>query len=306
MAMSDCETVEANKDALWSLMSQCCAWSQWGEDERLEFIGYVADFLLGLRDIKPRRDLPAQWKSVLGGWMRGMNAAEMAAQPDIGEFSTDAGQICLFVEDICGMRLPWGINSILSYLQQIEEERGDVLPPVCALLAAMVKYGVLSPVAACLVPFVDHNRSLAMLVASVCPYDCDRPDRIIAWFKALTPDDLVNAGLNDEQAARVVNARDGTDNTRLALRSRTGSVTVPVTDGPVLATGERLLITRSPDQASNQFRLLTLAGVSVGTYVLSDGSVPDWWDDARTQTTVTDIEQTDDGKIRMSLSLESL
>src|SRR5262249_48912475 len=155
---------------LLSLFREATAWFALTPDKRSDLLLRISHFIFRLPDTRPSRLLPTEWSAILAAWMAGRSTAAMATEEEIKTSSDNPNDLCLFVEDTCGYLLPWGLNSILTYLSMVAAELGQVAPEVCAYFAGMVKYGVAHPVAVCLVPFVDHDRELAMAAAALCPY----------------------------------------------------------------------------------------------------------------------------------------
>src|SRR5262249_39776660 len=158
--------------------------------------------------------------------------------------------LCLFVEETCGYLLPWGLNSILTYLSMVAAELGQVAPEVCAYFAGMVKYGVAHPVAVCLVPFVDHDRELAMAAAALCPYGFEQPELVILWLLHATADNLIDLGAEAALAERIIERRHWQRQfVKPRAQRRAEQITLPVSRGVVehARPGEKLLVIPEED-----------------------------------------------------------
>lgn len=278
--LSDCESIEGRKDSLLALFLEAVDWSSWSASKRIEYLIGLADIVLELHELRPDKGLPAQCHALLEAWLSGSSSSEMAADKSISGFSDDPAEISLWIEDVCRYRLPWGINSVGSFLQSFAAESDLSLPPVCAHFASMFKYGVPDPVAVRLMPYLAEERDLAIALSAVSPIGADDLEHVHRWFMSLDPKLLEALGLDGEVASRIMKLQQVYRHDELVVRGRTLSIRLTFSDIAStggLAVGDRVLIVPLKTAGDSAFRLWTLKGNNLGTFALTGYSPPDWW-----------------------------
>jgi superfamily II DNA/RNA helicase len=305
LPLQDCESIETRKDSLLTLFAEADAWAAWTAETRAKYLVRLAEIVLELREIKPSNGLPAQFRELLTSWLLGASAVEMAADSEISKFSDDPTDISLWIEDVCRYRLPWGMNSLTSFLQSYATEVSVAVPGVCPHFTSMFKYGSIDPIAIRLMPYVDNERSLALSLAAICPLGIDDLGSIPSWFMALTKTELVASGLAEETTSRIIELQEASSRRRKIRRSRTRSIRIPFSDSESaggLGVGDKVLIIPKEGNGSNSFALWTLRGKLLGAFTFSRHPVPEWW---RTPhlvvSSISDVETAQDGKVILTV-----
>jgi hypothetical protein len=296
MTLSSCVFVDEHRDDLVTLLRMADEWDIWDDGHRCDFLTKFATVLLDIRDIRPA-NLPIEIDTIMRRWLMGESAADMAGNPAVHGFSDDPSEIALFIENVCGYRIPWGANSVLAYLTEYMRESGESPPAVCGYVSALFKYGLLSPTATCIVPRVDQRRDLATAAATVCPHHFAVPDRVIAWFMNVSDEELVAGGLDPAAATAVVEARDALERARKATVSqrRRETTRFRFKRGDLPEDVDRLRrIVVHPDASNGARRihLFSLSGVKLGVFRLRR-PIPNWWQTGDlVEALITNIDQT--------------
>ncbi|MCI0626746.1 MAG: hypothetical protein L0387_34715 [Acidobacteria bacterium] len=120
-----------------------------------------------------------------------------------------------------------------------------------------------------------------MIAASVCPYHYSAPARIIAWFLNVTDSDLISAGLGEETAAGVIEARDTADDGRRVTVSQRRSDTLRFKLNRSSVPDEvfhlrRVLVISDLSPHSRAFDLLSVNGTRIGAFEMRR-EIPNWW-----------------------------
>jgi hypothetical protein len=230
MCLSSCEVIEQRHPDLLSLYREAERWFEWSSAERADLLQRLSRFIFELRDTRPVKPVTEEWPAILAAWLGGTSTSDMARDSTIARFSTSPSELSVLIEDTCGYRLPWGLNSIFNYLSDIATEEGVPLPPVCSYFSGMVKYGLDDPVAVCLVPYLDQDRQLALYAAAACPPDLEHPDRAIPVAAA-----RLGRGTRSRRAA--AESGDGHSAEARPVPERGQPAPAGATDRPTLAAG---------------------------------------------------------------------
>jgi len=280
LPLEDCESIENRKDELLILFLEASAWPTWSDDKQIQYLFQLAEIVIQLREIRPRKGRPAQFLELLVAWLSGDSPTQMAADAGISKFSEDPTEISLWIEDVCRYRLPWGVNSLTAFLQSYAVELGGSLPEICAHFTSMFKYGLIDPIAVRLISRVDQDRELAIILARACPYNLDRLSRVPAWFKKLSKDDLLALGMDETLVKRTIELQAAYVARQITKEKQTLSIQLPFSDRAStggLGIGDRVLIIPRSDQQSSSFELWTPKGKLLGAFSFLDRSIPDWW-----------------------------
>jgi len=311
MALSDCETIETHSEELYALFNEASSWNDWSEQKRFGLLLRVSQFVLELKEIRPKK-VPEQWLRILFLWLKGISTIEMVKDNEIKSFISDPTELCQFLEDICGYRLPWGVNSILSYLTMFAEEREESLPPICSYFSGMYKYGVNNAIAVCLLPYLDRTRDLALIVANICPHSSEHPEKVVRWFKNLTEKDLNDSGIEDAIAKRIVCVRDSLLIFGLEKRGYGRIDTVKFISKHVetikeLNVGDKVLVVPCLELSTKHYQIFSLDGKKIGIPQKLDKPLPQWWTELHlVDSTITDIQEQEHGRYLLSIRLEEL
>jgi len=311
MSLSDCETIETHNEELYELFNEALSWNDWPDEKRFDLLSRISQFILELNEIKPK-EIPEQWPKILSLWLKGINTIEMVKDDEIKSFISDPTKLCLFLEDICGYRLPWGVNSILNYLTIFAEEREETLPFICSYFSGMFKYGVNNATAICILPYLDRTRDLALIAANICPHSIEHPEEIVRWFKNLTEKDLTNSGIEDAIAKRIVSVRDSFLIFGLEKRGLGRIKTIKVISKHVeaikeLNVGDRVLVVPRLELSKKHYQIFSLDGRNIGVFRRCEKPVPQWWAELHlVDSTITDIQEQGDERYLLSIRVEEL
>ena len=220
MSLSSCRIIDEAAVRLLDLYLSAISWAEWSQERRCSLLSEIARFVLGIPDTAPESPLPAEWPMILSAWLRGEAISEIATIAEVAAGGIDCNKIGHLVEDVCGYRLPWGINGIFTYLSDVASEREEEIPRICSYFAGMVKYGVADPVAVCIAPYLDQDRKAAIAAASVCPFHADKPREIVRWVLDVSCQDLTDLGLAPEMAEQVIERRGWRDGQAAGIRNR--------------------------------------------------------------------------------------
>ena len=282
MSLSSCDVIERERDQLATLFREAERWFEWSSAERADLLLRLSRFIFQLRDTQPTRPVPEEaWPAILSAWLRGLRPLDMCRDETIRRFTASPSELSALIENLCGYLLPWGLNSILNYLSSSSDAGESPLPTVCSYFSGMVKYGLDSPVAVCLVPYLDQDQQLALQAASVCPHDCEHPDQVIRWFLRASTRVFENGGLTPDVAMKIVTKRDqqgrghnqraaARTGEQLTLRARSGAA-------QLVQQGQKVLMVPADEGVGGRFRVLTLDGMVIGAFRHPDGAIPEWW-----------------------------
>ncbi len=279
MTLSACQKIEGARDTLVALFQEAENWGAWGHAQRADLLGRISRFIFEVRDTAPKAPVPDEWPAILSAWLTGASTTEMVGMEEVASFTTSPSELSLLIEDLCGYRLPWGLNSIVVHLGELGEALPKPLPLVCSYFSGLVKYGLWNPVAVCMVPYLDMNRPLALKAAGYCPYGVENPDEVIRWILTIDRRDLLALGLGAADVDAILRLRsrqgreEGTGGTRPAAQ-----VVFPAAGEAcsALDLGDKVLLApRNPDDPG-LFEVRTLQGAALGGFRHS-GPVPRWW-----------------------------
>ena len=311
LPLSDCEIIENQRDELYELFNEAISWYDWNTEKRFNLLLCISQFVLKLNGIRPKV-VPEQWSNILSFWLKGISAVKMVENNKIKLFTSDSNELSKILEDICGYRLTWGVNSILNYLKIISEEREESLPLICSYFSSMFKYGLNNPVAICIMPYVDWMRDLALIAAKICPHSIEHPEEIIWWFKNLTEEDLTAYEIEDTIAKKIISARDhflnfGQENNG---QSRISSIKIILKQREVikeLNVGDKILVVPRPELSKKHYQIFNLDGKNIGIFQEKERPVPEWWSELHlVDSSITDIQEQGDGDYALSIRVEEI
>ena len=311
MPLSDCEIIENKKDELYALFNEATSWYDWNIEKRFNLLLCISQFVLELNGIRPKV-VPEQWSNILSYWLKGTSAVKMVENNIIKLFISDSTKLSIFLEDICGYRLAWGVNSILSYLKIISEEREESLPLICSYFSSMFKYGLNNAVAICIMPYVDRMRDLALITAKICPCNIEYPEEIVWWFKNLSEEDLTDNKIENSIAKRIISARDHFFNFGLENNNqgRISLIKVLSKQREVikeLNVGAKILVVPRLELSEKHYQIFSLYGKNIGIFQEKDRPVPQWWDELHlVDSSITDIQEQEDGHYMLSIRVEEI
>jgi hypothetical protein len=303
MTLSACRQIESAKDVLFALFAEAESWGDWNHGQKANLLLRLSAFVFTVRDTSPDASVPEEWPAILTLWLSGMGSSDMVREESVASLTRSPSELSLLIEDLCGYRLPWGLNSILVHLKSLESEMGKTLPPVCSFFSGMVKYGLSDPVAVCLLPYLDQERTLALTLAPICPHGFERPDEVARWILSVTPEWLAEAGLEPGVVTQVLNARSWHRSAERSERSRRNAhlkILAAAEVPDTLEAGHKVLVVADATLPGT-FDVRTLQGAVVSRFTHQTAETP-WWADPH----IVDAEVTwahDDGSENRILAL---
>lgn len=306
--LSDCETVESNKDDLLAKFLAARDYCRWPTATRCDFLASVLAFLLRLRELRPQESSLAGklkenwqqvWRHVLALWLQGHTCNEMIDHLSVAQATDSPAELSVFIDDLFGYRAPWGLNALSAYLQQIATETGQELPSITDYFPALLKYGVHSPAASSLLALGLESRKLALKLASHCPDDEMRPGLLLAWFIGLTQRELASFGLPQDEIKAVLDVqREARGISQVAPREgRAWTIAIAVPDHVLVAVeeGDTLVLRPRPEIGSRSFALHTLWGDPLDIFELPH-EVPELFSSPdQIDVTVVEIQRQPEG-----------
>jgi superfamily II DNA/RNA helicase len=278
LSISDCAQLEAKTADISVLMERFAAWYISDDSERLAMLADVAELALTL-DASQRPDAITVDAAcqIVRMWLSGMSVRQMLTHGLPVGVDTEAGKLSQLVEHMCVFGLSWVATALVSHVRYQEgSETG--LPAVAELVPGMFKYGVYLPEAVLVAPYTHHDRRLAIQVAAVCPHGVDRPDRVIAWFHAVPPTSLQEAGMSLEDANMVAQYQTQWRPDWLQAESPQEwrvRIALPIATSQGLDPDTPLLVLHQPAVDSRVFEVMTLDGRSLGRF-RSGEELPPW------------------------------
>jgi len=210
MKLSDCDVIEDNWEELYELFSFSNDWDELTNQERIESLITIAEFLFNLSDINEGKKPPHQWKKILKFWLNGCRISEMLENDEIKSLSDDTDKVREEIEDLFVYKLSWGFNSVLNYFSMFENTE---LPLICSYFPAMLKNGVINPKAVIILPYLNQERDKSMKMADLCHYSYKHPEKMIQWLNNMVKNELIDQGLGME-VDEIIEMRDNIFNNK--------------------------------------------------------------------------------------------
>ena len=305
MRLSSCKYVEGCREDLLKFLESAVDWDEWTDTRKADFLWFFAKVLLEIDEVRPD-EVPDATKEIVRHWMLGWTAREIADDSSIHGSLSDPSEIALFIEDVCGFRLPWASNSVLAYVIEHLKPSEASLPEVCSFISSLYKYGMASPVGTCIMPRIDSRRDLAIEAARACPHPYSSPDRVVGWFMGVSEEELVAGGLQEPIASEIIEVRDSRERLAKATLSQGRNASFRIrTSLEVPDDVERLSRVLLRVREENTFELYSLSGYSLGAYKRRQ-PCPDWWSQGDLhEAVVTHIER-DAERVSFSIKLSEL
>ena len=305
MRLSSCRYVEARREELRQFLEKMTDWDEWNDTQRADFLWSFAEILLDIEDVMPN-PLPDGTDTIVRLWLLGQTASEISNDPKVKDSWDDPTEVALFIEDVCGYRLPWAGNSVLAYLLDQTDDGAAILPEVSSFISAIYKYGMVSPQGTCIMPRIDTRRDLAIEVARVCPYTYHLPNEIVTWFMDVSFEELIKDGISEGIAAEIVEIRDSRERYANATTSQGRNACVTVrTSQQVPDDVERISRVLLYVGDDNTASVYSLSGFYLGAVEWTQ-PIPEWWNRSDLhEAIVTQIEQQADSS-RLTIQLNEL
>lgn len=309
--LRDCQAIEDNAAQLLALLLRASDFERWSAAKRCAYLVQLTGFLLGnVAELEPK-DNPTHdcWEQVLTLWLFGCSPNEIAADDDVSRCTRSPAEVSTYIEDAFVYKLPWGLNALIAYLTDVAEDATVELPPVVSYFPALVKYGVHDPVASCLLAFGLESRKLALKLAAAYPEDATEAGSVLMWFLGLSKDALASLGFS-EQETRSVSA---TQESAWSFKQSTPAqpqverlkVLTDRSDAVArLAPGDMLTLRLCPEVSPRVYSLSTLWGARIGLFEHHGPIPPQWANSDRVSVHVINVEQPDDGQVRLQVEVE--
>jgi replicative superfamily II helicase len=311
--LRDCRAIEDNAAQLLTLLLRASDFEHWSAAERCAYLVQLAEFLLSnVAELKPD-DNPTHgcWEQVLRLWLCGNSPNEIAADDDVSKCTRSPTEVSTYIEDAFVYKLPWGLNALIAYLADMVEDTIVDLPPVASYFPALVKYGVHDPVASCLLAFGLESRKLALKLAAVYPGETTEAGSVLMWFLELSKDELTSVGLSKQETRIVSVAQESAWSLKQSTPAQPQvdrlEVLTDRSDAVIrLAPGDMLTLRVHPDVSPRAYSLSTLWGARIGLYEHYESTSPQWVNSDRVSMRVTNVEQADNGQIRLQVEVAVL
>ena len=311
LPLSACEIIENQRDELYTLFNEANSWYDWNTEKRFNLLLCISQFVLKLNGIRPKV-VPDQWPNILSLWLNGISTVKMVENKIIKLFINDSNKLSKILEDICGYRLTWGVNSILNYLKIISEEREESLPLICSYFSSMFKYGLNNPIAICIMPYIDRMRDLALITAKICPYSIEDTEEIVRWFKNLSEEDLIDNEIENTIAKKIIIARDYSLNFGLENndQGRISLIRILIKQREIIKeinVGDKILVVPRLELSKKHYQIFSLEGKNIGIFQKKERLVPKWWNEFhQVDSIITDIQEQENGHYILSIKVEEI
>lgn len=265
LPLRDCEAVEARKDDLLALYLKAVEYDRWSVQERADHLADIAAILFRLTEIAPNGPVPDCWRRILALWLDGLTPPVILADPEVAAAGVSANDLGRWIDDVFAYRLPWGLNSIGTYLKQYAEAGGSPWPAACEYYSSFVKYGVNQPGVCWLLAVGLPSRAAAIRIGGMIGARVDKPESLVPWLRSGGIELVLQEGLaaGDAELLRAAVLRDAARSGEDGARSLT--VAIPRGDllGPAPESGTRVLVEPAPGGGSDRYRLLDLSGAVI-------------------------------------------
>ncbi|HQY93018.1 hypothetical protein [Caldilinea sp.] len=150
--------------------------------------GPYQDFLKDLSIFRAmKHSLPTCAEQILAGWIEGRRVDAIADLPAVKEAGLARADVTAFIDDFCGVYLPWALNAVRGYV-------GSIAPNLVAeswlsSWSAMVHFGLPSPKAAIFYALGLRSREAAIRCAEHCPEPAESL-RLTSWLANLADDEV--------------------------------------------------------------------------------------------------------------------
>ena len=245
--------------------------ARWSVTERANHVADIAEVLFRLTEIAPTVTVPDCWRRVVMLWLDGRTPPGILADVEVVAAGMSAHDLGRWIDDVFAYRLPWGLNSIGTYLKQYAEAGGQPWPAACEYYSSFVKYGVNQPIVCWLLALGAPSRAGAARIGGMIGTRVGEPESLIPWLSTGGIDELVLEGMttDDAEMLRAAVLRDATrlgdDGTSFVI------ITIPQEElvGAAPELGTRILVEPAPNGERDRYRLLNLLGAVIHEFDLS-------------------------------------
>jgi hypothetical protein len=199
-------------------------------------------------------DTIADWKALLGYWLRGYALGASTDNDGVG-----------FIQQNVVYRLVWGVEAARLHLQHLHEDEAD---PPGGTLALCLTYGVPNKASALLMQAGLRSRTLAVTAAANAGIDLSDMDTLRLWVDCLRDGTLpaLEWSADDERAEWDVFLSRFDHRNIAKWRVITGTLPVKWHDKHLPSPGEHVRIERTTGRMG---RVASVAGESLGTTAIA-------------------------------------
>ena len=207
LPLTDCRALERSAEALLALVGTFGQIPEYSAEQVAGILwGLYQDFLKDLSIFRPLKHSPPTCaEQILRAWLEGLRVDAMADLPAVKETGLARADVTAFVDDFCGVYLPWALNAVRGYV-------GSISPNMIAegwlsSWSAMVHFGLPSPKAAIFYALGLRSREAAIRCAEHCPEPAESP-RLMRWLANLANDEIQRWQVSDHVRQEVTAFRD--------------------------------------------------------------------------------------------------
>ena len=136
---------------------------------------------------KSKHAPPTCAKHILAGWLEGLRVDAVAGLPAVKEAGLTGADVTAFIDDFCGVCLPWALNAVRGYVGSISP---NTIPAGwLSSWPAMVHFGLSSPKAAMFYALGLRSREAAIRCAEHCPEPAESL-WLTNWLANLADDEI--------------------------------------------------------------------------------------------------------------------
>ena len=306
--LQDCQAIEESAPELLKFLLQAAGFAEWTAPERCSYMVELARTILDLvTQLAPAKNQAQRaWESVLTLWLSGMTPNEIALNASVSECTCSPAEVSAYIEDVFVYKMPWGLNALTVYLDDLAAEANVELPGIISFFPDLFKRGVHSPVASSFLAFGLTSRKLALKLATAYQEDETAVDGILTWFLNVGEEELLPLGFTDSEIEAIQIARETVwafEHHELAehqttVRVRTARVPAD------LAPGNMLLLQLHPELSPYAYSLTTLSGEQIGLCKHREALPLQWSSPERTMVRVMDIELEEGAKSIIQVQIE--
>lgn len=293
LPIEDCLHLHGSLEELTALIVEFANWGDRDPQDRSNWILRFVAWAATLPFAEVSR-VEADAHGILAvEFMKGAPLPQLAADPTIGALWQSPQEVGAAIEAFCGFRLSWIANAVTTYVRSTAAE-DVVIPVIASALPAMFKYGTMHPLATTFAPFLDNDRAFAEEIAAICPIPYG-DNAVYAWLRGLDVADLLEHGVAQDRAERMLSARDRVMRVPALAEPEpetTCSLEVIHRVGP-LAHHPTVSAVSKVNEGGPFIEILRPDGSVIGQYRPLDHPIlDDWFNWVRLSLSLTDDEET--------------
>lgn len=312
--LNDCDSVERHVTEMLRLLMEAEGFEDWDADRRCEYLIGLTGFLLQHVSILAPKSSPCIncAAPILRLWLLGYSPNEIVRDHEVAEYTDSPSVVSKFIEDVFDYKLPWGLNALNAYMGAVIENSELTLPGITSYFSALVKYGVHSPVASCLLALGLGSRKLALKLAQVYTSSSFDMADVILWLLLLSNDQLAPLRLSKQETEILTRAKH---RAKYWSGSTTSAVNrehlvLPCKQSPELhglSPGDVLLLVPRPDMSSSAFLIRTLWGSEIGVFDYGRRIPVEWTNSERLIVKARNLTaDADPSRVQLEIEIETL